>query len=448
MRGTPPPNPRELLPPLLACLPTSFLSPRPPPALLPLLSPILRQRVHLFSASASANSSSNSERPESSGGWLRKLTWSDDNADRLTDIVSTLQIEPHPVSGEIELFGDAGIDPDAGRVWYRRVDVETLQARCDVKEYRLGVVWLWTVNDGGGTGLEALQGEESKQNGEAQDGWKVAELIPLQGDEDARIIEEEGWSATIAESEAKATAARDALGKHASPGPPAQSTSTQKGSADQDDSSDDDYWAAYDRTPGNETPARKPSTQPQMGSYGGTSEQDYYARYGNEVQPAMDSHDPDEEKGHPRLETSLRGDALTGDDERDPEFSLSRSDTAIYKPSRESKDPSSSVTRNRTGTLRPAAQTDSTAETPVQAPQPQAALPSSLQSLPDASSSDALAGLQPSTSNSEVVEARIKQHISTEVKSLFRLSQGVGIERGEFERLVRTELELLGMVEL
>ncbi len=42
----------------------------------------------------------------------------------------------------------------------------------------------------------------------------------------------------------------------------------------------------------------------------------------------------------------------------------------------------------------------------------------------------------------------MKQHISTEIKSLFRLAQGCGIEREEFSRVVRTELQVLGVLEL
>ena len=50
--------------------------------------------------------------------------------------------------------------------------------------------------------------------------------------------------------------------------------------------------------------------------------------------------------------------------------------------------------------------------------------------------------------SSTTAEAGIKRHIGMEIKSLFRLAQGVGIERREFERMVKTELELLGLVEL
>ncbi|CAG9938390.1 unnamed protein product, partial [Clonostachys rosea f. rosea IK726] len=41
----------------------------------------------------------------------------------------------------------------------------------------------------------------------------------------------------------------------------------------------------------------------------------------------------------------------------------------------------------------------------------------------------------------------VKQHISRSIRSLFMLSRASGIEREEFEQLVKTELDVLGMVE-
>jgi hypothetical protein len=45
-------------------------------------------------------------------------------------------------------------------------------------------------------------------------------------------------------------------------------------------------------------------------------------------------------------------------------------------------------------------------------------------------------------------EIAIKQHISTDIKSLFRLARSAGIEREEFERIIQRELEVLPMLEL
>jgi len=45
-------------------------------------------------------------------------------------------------------------------------------------------------------------------------------------------------------------------------------------------------------------------------------------------------------------------------------------------------------------------------------------------------------------------EVGIKQHISTDIKSLYRLARSAGIERDEFERIVKTELDCLSLMEL
>jgi uncharacterized protein (UPF0335 family) len=44
-------------------------------------------------------------------------------------------------------------------------------------------------------------------------------------------------------------------------------------------------------------------------------------------------------------------------------------------------------------------------------------------------------------------EVAIKQHISTDIKSLFRLAKASGIDREEFERIIRRELDVLPLLE-
>ena len=41
----------------------------------------------------------------------------------------------------------------------------------------------------------------------------------------------------------------------------------------------------------------------------------------------------------------------------------------------------------------------------------------------------------------------IKQHISTDIKSLYRLARSAGIDREEFERIVKTELDVIGFMD-
>ncbi|KAI7012833.1 hypothetical protein KC355_g5283, partial [Hortaea werneckii] len=82
MHLPPQPDSRGLLPPLLACLPTAFLAPRPPPALLPLLAPVLRQKLNYISSG--------------NDGWLPLLSWDKERAAKLPATVERIQVEPHP----------------------------------------------------------------------------------------------------------------------------------------------------------------------------------------------------------------------------------------------------------------------------------------------------------------------------------------------------------------
>ncbi|KAK4989644.1 hypothetical protein LTR50_003111 [Elasticomyces elasticus] len=300
VHAIPPPAPRELLPPLLACLPTAFVSPRPPPALLPLLSPILRQR-------SSAND-----------GWLPLLNWDPQRASNLTGVVSGMHLEPHPVSGEIEL-------QDVKSVTYRRLDDETLHARLEVDEFDLLPVYLWCETDAAADGL-----------GDGP-GWKVTELRALQ-DKDS----EREWHDSIAEA-GEAAQTRDSIsivvppvtngtnGSNAlygtnSPYENRQTLSTLTATAAQADrdEDDDDYWASYDRTPGRTPSHRSPvptaatpaAAAPESQRQRSKSELEYFSRYESEVQPALDAHDPDEEEAMPAGESTLGGDELSASSQR------------------------------------------------------------------------------------------------------------------------------------
>ncbi|KAJ5166598.1 uncharacterized protein N7482_005379 [Penicillium canariense] len=262
-----PPDPRALLPALLACLPTAFVSPRPPPVLLPLLSPILRQRIQILTSVSTSSSES----------WLRLLCWDTIKAERLQAIVDEATFEPHPVSGEIEL-------PTEIPVTYKRIDDETLRAQVLLPEYRLTVIYLWCPDDEQGGGR----------------GWRVAELLPRELPAD----DESSWAPSIGEAndQAKEKLLADALddridGPAVDDGPAAE---------DDHEDEDDDYWAQYDATPGNKTPAVRAGSSTFQPS--GLSEASYFSQY-SDVQPAMDNHDPEEEQ--PEVgPSSLNGDML------------------------------------------------------------------------------------------------------------------------------------------
>ena len=244
----PPPESHKLLPPLLACLPTAFASRRPPPALLSLLSPILRQRLSLFTSTS----------VEDTENWLKLLCWDNEKGDDLRELVENGTFEPHPSSGEIEVG-------EVGDITYKRFDQETLRSRIPLPDWNLTALYLWCPGREGGNG------------------WKLAELFPSEGDGRA----DDSWSATITEANGSSNEriVNDAL------------LEAEAAERKLSTTGDDDYWAMYDRTPANETPAVKrspPSNAYPSASRARNGSDDFYAQY-EDVQPAMDNHDPSEE---------------------------------------------------------------------------------------------------------------------------------------------------------
>lgn len=455
----PAPDPHTLLPPLLACLPASFASARPPPALLPLLSPILRQRVQLLSTTSSSNPSSTS----STQSWLPLLCWDAQRAAKLPATLERASLEPHPVSGEIEI-------PEVETPWYRRLDRETLHARIDLEEYGLLAIYLWVESD------EATGGGP---------GWRLAELRALEDRDDGTV-----WVGSMAEADERAasegrgssssrqgsisssarplpavngamvngvsgsghSAAAAARQQHYAPAA-AIPASSSTAAADEDDD-DDSYWASYDRTPGR-TPARTPakrSPAPRQNSSvqaPSSSELEYFARYMAEVQPAMDPHDPGEAGPEPGESTLDGGELARG----------ASSQAQQQQQQQQQGQPADTTPTTNGGVLGQSESPQSphiSGEQAALAEEEQEAPVSRVPSLreinsPRPSSPDSLSGsverLEQAAAEQSMAEVGIKQHISTDIKSLYRLAKSAGIERGEFERIVRTELEVLGMMD-
>lgn len=401
----PPPSARDLLPPLLACLPTAFAASRPPPALLPLLSPILRQRVSLLSSTASSDAS-----------WLPLLNWDSGRAAKLSGLAEAVQIEPHPVSGEIEL-------PDVLPARYRRLDSETLQAGLAVPEYSIFPIYLWCHSDP-----------------QSADSWLLAELRALEDAEDGKQ-----WFDSILEASenpgSRANGPNTTNGPHRPP--PIDLIKEEHDTVDDDDD-DDDYWAAYDRTPGRSpakgSPASGPATRRNASivssSSAGlqppsTSELEYFARYATEVQPAMDPHDPDEAAA-----AAAAGVPNSIHAPRDDSKPATANPLPLTPP--DDAGGNDNIPGERQGGTN-ADEGDQREAARVSSPAP---------SSPDARSPGGVAYLERVASRQQAAEFGIKQHIATDIKSLYRLARAAGIERAEFERCVRVELELLGLMDL
>lgn len=399
----PPPSPRELLPPLLACLPTAFVSPRPPPALLPLLSPLLRQRVNFLNTSGN-------------DGWLPLLSWDPQRASRLPSVVKHMDLEPHPVSGELELE-----DPRPAK--YRRLDEETLHARLELEQFGLLPVYVWCEKD---------------EHGGTDPGWKLADLRAMDDANDGNEWFESPAEANDAEVARSSSVLNvDGLVSSSSAAQVPQAVQHR----DEDDANDD-YWAQYDETP-SRTPAPKRSPAPISSSANQSSnpsrprsrsEMDYFARYGSEVQPALDSHDPDEashELGH----STLNGDSLVQAKGPEAGSSSEIQERADYLSSLQPH-----VGWEQTNGFAVAEQ-----DTNGEISMPRAISPTTSHS--DIDKLEERAAEMSTGGGLDRAQLAIKQHISTDIKSLFRLAKTTGMAREEFERIVRTELDVLGLME-
>ncbi|GAM91449.1 hypothetical protein ANO11243_094990 [Dothideomycetidae sp. 11243] len=370
----PSPDPRELLLPLLACLPTAFVSPRPPPALLPLLSPILRQRLQYANAASGTD------------GWLPLLSWDPKRASKLALKVEGLQLEPHPVSGEIEL-------EDVEDIRYRRLDEETLQSRLDVQEFELLPIYVWCETDPQDTTLGP--------------GWKLAELRVSEDREDGTE-----WYESVSEANDSSSASSRSRpqpnGNHSLQPP------TVQAAQDQDDD-DDDYWASYDQTPGRTPGKRTPGpaltpSRPSAPQSSADAEASYFAQYAN-VQSDVDDQDPDAATAAQQTPSTLHGNTLVSPTEHPVQRSLYPADP---KPSL--------------------------------SPNPIAPRPLSPASASSATSVERLERRARTEADLERAELGVRRFIASEVRGLFRLARSVGMDRDEFDECIRREMDVVGML--
>lgn len=370
-----PPDQATLLAPLLPALPAAAASAQPAHQVLPLLSPILRQRVQLLSVA--------SKEP-----WLRLLCYDTSKSAKLAEIAQGPTLEPHPVSGEVEV--DWGYDSETR---YRRVDEETLQALVALPEVGLAFQLVYCVNDKEGGG----------------DGWRIGEVTVA---EKPSPFSQFGGASSIAEAERqhKDSKSKDTLKVNGASAPK---------STTQEDEDDDDYWARYDATPAR-TPANNRSPAPhtsaatsqQPNTFQTRAEDDYFAQY-DDVQPAMDNHDPDEEAQAAQLMPPLGAQAQAH--------------------------PQQNVTAAHVNEQSAIQQGVSNAEIALQHPRPDSSASSN--------GSHTVAKLEETAGKQEQNEFGVKQHVSRSLRSLYMLSKASGIDREEFERLVKTELDLLAMMD-
>lgn len=354
-------------------------------------------------------------------GWIRLLNWNPERAAKLRPVVDELELEPHPVSGEIEL-------DDLESIKYRRLDDETLQARLDAAQFNLAPIYVWCETDEhGGTGP----------------GWKLTELRALED-----VADGTSWYNSVIEANDAANTRSIAVPTTSSGAASAQQPAqAQAGDEDEDNDSDDDgYWAAYDQTPG---PSQKPSPKPPANAAApqpldstrdrSRSELEYFARYGAEVQPALDAHDPDED--HPELgESTLNGTTQRAYQQQPQQQLNQQEDTrsawekALHPYARAADAHDSAFA---TSTDLP-----STRDLDITAPRPIS--PTSSHSSVEHLESRAE---EMSARPNSHVENAVRQHISTQMKSMWRLANGAGLEKEEFERIIALEVQCIGLME-
>ncbi|CAJ2501051.1 Uu.00g039040.m01.CDS01 [Anthostomella pinea] len=381
------PDAQQVIGPLVPALTAASLSTQPAEAVLPLLSPILRQRVQLLS-SASSNDP-----------WIRLLCYDVASVPKLTEIAQSPRLEPHPVSGEVEIDWDYDAE-----IQYRRVDEETFQALVVLKDMELAFRLVYCTGDPMG------------------DGWKVGEVsIPNKPSPFSSF----GGVSTIAEAERQFNESEP----KSAPAAPSNGPSITRSAPvidEDDDEDDDDYWARYDATPGAKTPATKRSPPPQSTQPPDpAADADYYAQY-DDVQPAMDNHDPDEESSlnvAPPLglaSSRPNNPARNGNPREEAELNETQGTWTLAEP------PTSASTRSGD-------------DPNLVHPHPR---PGS-----SAGSSASVEKLEAAAAKQEQSDVGVKQHVSRSIKSLFLLSRASGIDREDFERMVKTELDMLGLME-
>ncbi|ROT36801.1 hypothetical protein SODALDRAFT_281500 [Sodiomyces alkalinus F11] len=388
MTRLPLPNVGGILAPILPALPAASLSTQPATAVLPFLSPILRQRVQVFSAT-------------STEPWLRLLSYDTSKASRLVEVVQSGRLDPHPVSGEVEV--DWEYDT---KTRYRRLDQETSQALVVLEDLELTFQLVYCVGDKDGGG----------------DGWRVAELGVVEKPDPFAAF---GGYSTIAEAEKAFEENRPKSSLKVSTG----SLAATPGPDDEDDG----YWDRYDATPArspvnHRSPAPPKSTQPgppQPESYrpDSAADDDYYAMY-DDVQPAMDNHDPEEEAAHMQPNLNI-GHSLSSDLAPVASASDSHPPYSLLAQPRATKPESPPLDAERAAVLlhpRPASSASSNGSRTVEK-------------------------LEETAERQMASEFSVKKHVSRTIRSLWMLSQASGIDREEFDRLVRSELEVLEMVD-
>lgn len=271
---------------------------------------------------------------------------------------------------------------------FQRQDRETIRAYVELLELGVEVIYMWIGND-----------PEYED-----DGWRI---------QDARLPEdreEQNWYPSIDEADQAFYGQASSYAVVPTPLYAFASVPQQATVAEDGEDEDDDYWDMYDRTP-----ARTPMVAEKQDA---PSEDTYYARYGD-VQPILEPGSS----------------------------SASINPITIPLNTKPSYSPLSTQTANTASTTPPTALSPTFAShkgdytTITHAPRPRSVASSA------SSTRESIARLEDNAGRHMQSEVGVKQHISTTIKSLYRLSKAAGIQREEFERMLQTEVAVLAMMD-
>ncbi|RKF78111.1 hypothetical protein GcM3_067013 [Golovinomyces cichoracearum] len=375
------PKRQMLLMPLLASLPAAAISSEPPTALLPVLSPILRQRVQILSTSSEP--------------WLSLLCYDDTIVPELETIAKSSMLELHPVSGLAEIDLESDLD-----IQYRYTDSETLEALASLYQLGLTIKLIWCTNDTAGA--------------DAGDGWRIREVGICTADS----MDWGSKSLSMAVDKFKSNKIRNFDSNNIKNA----KESFPRSEIDEEEEDDDNYWAQYDHVPG-QTPKQVPTnTQPAQNNQSlnpADSEEEYYANY-DMVQPAMENHDPDENINY----SIVNGNTM-------PQYVPENSSVIELS--------SSSQLQNVNEAWFDGSIESSVLITKNLLPHPSVKFDTKF------TDSNPMTNSERQGPSSATTENAIKTHIGATMKSLHRLARAAGIEMEEFDRVVRNQLDLMSM---
>ncbi|KAK6352196.1 hypothetical protein TWF730_009026 [Orbilia blumenaviensis] len=410
----------SLLPAFLSHIPASFASPKPPPSLPPLLTPLTRSRLTHLSFSLNNDSDSS---------WLSLLTWSSVPSDG-KDLQEHLATQDYYFLHQVpspNTFVSKG---------YRRLDCETLQTLVSIPELEIIVLYQFIAED------------IISESGEIGHAWKVHD-VRLADDEERAFLPSGRFWDTIDAAEAafvnavpKYSTASYSYSGFQQPG------SLYQQKQEEEDDDDDDYWGRYDdeeteSVAGDQDQVvQQPQSHVQIAASmlarrvlqdqpaeedeaDKAAEEEYYARYAT-VEPVLDSH--------PQSASAPEEGGVMITDRRDS-ISTNITSTSTTFDAQTMSTPLTAFTH------------PSTKVSPVMTAADVVVAKTSHPKPESGSTKKVIAGLESAAEVHTQSEVAIQQHVSTSIKSLYRLWKAGGMDAEEFGRFLEREVEVLKVVD-